>query len=63
MGPEGSPGVPRVAMDIGAFASLYAGHHSAEALHQIGRARGDADALAAASALFASRAVSCPEMF
>lgn len=63
VGPEGSPGVPRVAMDIGAFASLYAGHHSAEALHQIGRARGDADALAAASALFASRAVSCPEMF
>lgn len=50
-------------MDIGAFAALYSGHQPAENLAILGRAAGTPTALARASAAFATRAVTCPEMF
>jgi predicted acetyltransferase len=50
-------------MDIGAFAALYSGHQPAENLQILGRAAAGPEALARASAAFATRAVSCPEMF
>ena len=50
-------------MDIGAFAALYSGHQPAENLVILGRAEGSEEALARASAAFATRAVTCPEMF
>lgn len=52
-----------VRMDIGAFAALYSGHQPAENLVILGRAEGSEEALARASAAFATRAVTCPEMF
>lgn len=53
----------RVRLDAGALAALYSGHQPAENLAVLGRAEGSPEALAMASALFVSRAVSCPEMF
>jgi predicted acetyltransferase len=56
-------GCHHLRMDIGAFAALYSGHQPAENLMILGRAEAEPDALARASAAFASRAVTCPEMF
>lgn len=52
-----------VRMDIGAFAALFSGHQPMENLVILGRAEGSTEAVARASAAFASRSVTCPEMF
>lgn len=56
-------GAPTMRLDVNALASLFTGHFSAEQLAATGMVDGDAESLAAASAIFAGPAPWLPEIY